>query len=214
MSTIIQLKEVCKIIKSNTIIDKVSLDIEQGEICGFVGHNGSGKSMIFRLITGLVIPTSGQVIVNGKTLHEDTSFPQNTSVILEKPGFLEHYSALDNLYFLAGIQKKVSKELVRTAIKRVGLDPDDRRAVKTYSLGMKQKLALAQAIMEQPDIILLDEPMNGLDEDSVSNIYKIISEENQRGATILMTSHHRADIETLCKKVYKVNSGKVSLFNE
>ena len=167
--------------------------------------------MLFRIITGLVKPTKGEVKVFGETLHKNKSFAGNTSVILEKPGFLEQYNGIDNLRFLAEIQMKIGIEKIRETLKRVGLDPEDKRPVKAYSLGMKQRLAIAQAIMEEPQLILLDEPMNGLDEEAVQNVYNIIKEENARGAAILLTSHHKVDIETLCNDVYRVNDGVVSL---
>jgi ABC-2 type transport system ATP-binding protein len=210
MSVEVQLNNVSKIIKGREILSNVTLTINKGSIVGFVGHNGSGKSMLFRIISGLVKPTLGDVQINGEILHQTISFPKSVSILLDKPGFLEHYSGFDNLKFLADIQRKISSEKIKLALHQVGLDPEDRRKVKTYSLGMKQKLAIAQAIMEEPDLILLDEPMNGLDEDSVKNVYDLIKAENARGATILLTSHHKVDIELLCKKVYKINSGKVS----
>ncbi|WP_019419880.1 ABC transporter ATP-binding protein [Paenibacillus sp. OSY-SE] len=210
MTSEVRLHQITKKIKGREVLSNVTLSIDQGKVVGFVGHNGSGKSMLFRIIAGLVKPSSGEISVFGERLHKDSSFPKNTSVVLEKPGLLEQYSGFDNLKFLADIQKKINDEQIKSAIQRVGLDPQDKRRVKAYSLGMKQKLAIAQAIMEEPDLILLDEPMNGLDEDSVQNVYDIVKKENERGATILITSHHRADVETLCHEVYKVNSGMVS----
>lgn len=202
-----ELKNVSKTIKGKEILKDVSISLEKGKVYGFVGANGSGKSMLFRAIAGLIKPSTGEVNVFGKVLHQDVSFPESISLILEKPGFLEQYSGFDNLKFLADIQRKISSEQIKAAISRVGLDPEDKRGVKAYSLGMKQKLAIAQAIMEEPDLLLLDEPMNGLDEDSVPKVYEIIREENKRGATVLLTSHHRIDIETLCDEVYQVNEG-------
>ncbi|WEG12850.1 ABC transporter ATP-binding protein [Pullulanibacillus sp. KACC 23026] len=210
MTAAVKLNSVSKKINGREILNNVTLDIEKGTIVGFVGHNGSGKSMLFRVISGLVKPSSGEVQIEGETLHQTISFPKNARIILEKPGFLESYSGFDNLKFLADIQQKISSEKIELAMQQVGLDPKDKRKVRAYSLGMKQKLAIAQAIMEEPDLILLDEPMNGLDEESVENVYELIKAENARGATILLTSHHKADIETLCQKVYKLNSGNVS----
>lgn len=205
----IQLKAVSKKIKGKEVLHDINLSLEKGKIYGFVGSNGSGKSMLFRVISGLVKPTKGQVIIFDEVLHKEISFPRSLSTIFEKPGFLEQYSGFSNLTFLARIQNKITDKDIKLAIQRVGLDPEDKRAVKTYSLGMKQRLAIAQAIMERPEIILLDEPMNGLDEESVKTIYNIIKTEYERGATILMTSHNKVDIETLCHEVYKVNSGHV-----
>ncbi|MBE3593568.1 MAG: ATP-binding cassette domain-containing protein [Candidatus Carbobacillus altaicus] len=206
----VQLNQVSKRIKGREVLSDVTLSIEKGKIVGFVGRNGSGKSMLFRVMTGLVKPTAGEVSIFGETLHRTISFPRSVGLILEKPGFLEHYSGFDNLKLLADIQRKIGPERIKESMVQVGLDPGDRRHVKAYSLGMKQKLAIAQAIMEEPELILLDEPTNGLDEDSVKKVYDLIKKENERGATILLTSHHKADIETLCHEVYKVDAGKVS----
>lgn len=206
----VQLNQVSKRIKGREVLSDVTLSIEKGKIVGFVGRNGSGKSMLFRVITGLVKPTTGEVSIFGETLHRTISFPRSAGLILEKPGFLEHYSGFGNLKLLADIQRKIGPERIKESMVQVGLDPGDRRPVKAYSLGMKQKLAIAQAIMEEPELILLDEPTNGLDEDSVKKVYDLIKKENERGATILLTSHHKADIETLCHEVYKVDAGKVS----
>ncbi|MDM5319550.1 ABC transporter ATP-binding protein [Bacillus altitudinis] len=207
--SIIELNAVTKLIRKQTVLEDINLSLAKGKIIGFVGHNGSGKTMLFRVIAGLVKPSAGEVIVSDQILHKQISFPKSISVLLEKPAFLEQYSGFDNLKFLADIQKRIDDQQIRQVIDSVGLNPDDKRSVKTYSLGMKQKLAIAQAIMEKPDIILLDEPMNGLDEDSVKNVYQLIKAENERGATVLLTSHHKKDIEELCHVVYKMNSGKI-----
>ncbi|MGN7323164.1 ABC transporter ATP-binding protein [Bacillus altitudinis] len=207
--SIIELNAVTKVIRKQTVLEDINLSLAKGKIIGFVGHNGSGKTMLFRVIAGLVKPSAGEVIVSDQILHKQISFPKSISVLLEKPAFLEQYSGFDNLKFLADIQKRIDDQQIRQVIDSVGLNPDDKRSVKTYSLGMKQKLAIAQAIMEKPDIILLDEPMNGLDEDAVENVYHLIRAENERGATVLLTSHHKQDIEKLCDVVYKMNSGKI-----
>ncbi|MFS3912963.1 ABC transporter ATP-binding protein [Bacillus australimaris] len=207
--SIIELNAVSKVIRKQTVLEDINLSLAKGKIIGFVGHNGSGKTMLFRVIAGLVKPSAGEVIVSDQILHKQISFPKSISVLLEKPAFLEQYSGFDNLKFLADIQKIIDDQQIRQVIESVGLNPDDKRSVKTYSLGMKQKLAIAQAIMEKPDIILLDEPMNGLDEDAVENVYHLIRAENERGATVLLTSHHKKDIEELCHVVYKINSGKI-----
>lgn len=157
------------------------------------------------MIAGLVKPSAGEVIVSDQILHKQISFPKSISVLLEKPAFLEQYSGFDNFKFLADIQKRIDDQQIRQVIDSVGLNPDNKRSV----LGMKQKLAIAQAIMGKPDIILLDEPMNGLDEDSVKNVYQLIKAENERGATVLLTSHHKKDTEELYHVVYKINSGKI-----
>lgn len=203
----IEVSNVSKVIKGRAVLQDINIYLEQGKVYGFVGHNGSGKSMLFRVICGLVKPSTGTVKLFEEVLHKDISFPRSASVILEKPGFLEHYSGFLNLKFLAKIRNQINDQDIKAAIERVGLDPTDHRPVKTYSLGMKQKLAIAQSIMEKPEIILLDEPMNGLDEDSVQKVYNIIKAEKQRGATILLTSHNKIDIESLCDEVYMLSEG-------
>lgn len=203
----IEVLNVSKVIKKRTVLQNINFQLERGKIYGFVGHNGSGKSMLFRVICGLVKPSVGKVKLFGDVLHQDISFPKSASVILEKPGFLEHYSGFSNLKFLASIRNEITDQDIKAAIAKVGLDPEDKRPVKAYSLGMKQKLAIAQSIMETPELILLDEPMNGLDEDSVQNVYDIINAEKQRGATILLTSHNKNDIESLCDQVYRLREG-------
>jgi len=203
----IEVSNVSKVIKKRTVLQNINFQLERGKIYGFVGHNGSGKSMLFRVICGLVKPTVGTVKLFGDVLHQDISFPKSASVILEKPGFLEHYSGFSNLNFLASIRNQITDQDIKAAIAKVGLDPEDKRPVKAYSLGMKQKLAIAQSIMEAPELILLDEPMNALDEDSVQNVYNIINAEKQRGATILLTSHNKIDIESLCDQVYRLSEG-------
>jgi len=203
----IEVSNVSKVIKKRTVLQNINFQLERGKIYGFVGHNGSGKSMLFRVICGLVKPSVGTVKLFGDVLHRDISFPKSASVILEKPGFLEHYSGFSNLKFLASIRKQITDQEIKAALSKVGLDPEDKRPVKAYSLGMKQKLAIAQSIMERPELILLDEPMNALDEDSVQNVYNIINAEKQRGATILLTSHNKIDIESLCDQVYRLREG-------
>ncbi|ADI25403.1 heme ABC exporter ATP-binding protein CcmA [Geobacillus sp. C56-T3] len=206
----IVLSNVSKTIKAREVLRNINLELESGKIYGFVGPNGSGKTMLFRVISGLVKPSSGTVAVFGQTLHQDVSFPSDISVLLEKPGFLEQYSGFDNLHFLAMIQNKIGEREVKEAIERVGLDPHDKRPVKAYSLGMRQRLAIAQCIMEKPQLMLLDEPMNGLDEKSVDQVYQIIREENKRGCTILLTSHNKVDIQSLCHEVYSMNEGVIT----
>lgn len=205
----IEVLNVSKTIKGKIVLKDINLHLGTGRIYGFVGHNGSGKSMLFRVISGLVKPSSGKVVVFGNVLHKDISFPKSVSIILEKPGFLENYSGFNNLKFLASIRNEINDQEIRETLERVGIDSLDNRPVKTYSLGMKQKLAIAQSIMEKPDLLLLDEPMNGLDEDAVQTVYNIIKAEKQRGATILLTSHHKGDIDSLCEEVYRLREGEL-----
>lgn len=206
----ITLVNVSKVIGKQKVLDCIDLQLENGQIHAFFGANGSGKSMLFRSICGLIKPTEGKVEINGKTLHKDCSFPDSIGIVIESPGFWESYTGLENLKMLASIKNKIDIKEIRRNIARVGLDPDDRRNFKKYSLGMKQRLAIAQAIMEQPDILILDEPTNALDEDGVDLVRSIILEEKYRGATILIASHNKEDLDILADKRFRVKNGKVT----
>ncbi|SFC42542.1 ATP-binding cassette domain-containing protein [Bacillus sp. UNCCL81] len=208
----IEVNELSKKIKNKVILDNISLQLKKGEIYGFYGRNGSGKTMFFRTICGLIKPTSGSITVDGKTLHIDVSFPSNLGVIIETPGFWPFYSAYENLLILSKIKKLITPEEVKDSIERVGLDPNDPSPVKNYSLGMKQRLGIAQAIMEKPDLIILDEPTNALDEDGVELTRQILLSEKERGATILLASHNKEDLNILADKKYKMVNGK--LYND
>lgn len=210
----IELKNIRKTIKNHEVLKDITLSLEKGKIYGFVGRNGSGKTMILRIISGLVIPTSGELIVDGEDLSKKRSFPKNMSILFDKTGFLEAYNSFDNLKFLAMIQNKATNAMIYEAIEKVGLDPHDKRKINAYSLGMKQKLAIAQSFMEKPDLMILDEPFNSLDEKSVFNTHAILKEENERGATILITSHIRQDIENLCDEVFSLSDGVLSEEND
>lgn len=205
----IEVKNVTKTIKGNHILENINLNLEKGNIYGFVGRNGSGKTMLFRTICGLIRPTSGEVVVDGKIISKDIDFPESCGVILETPGFWDNHTGLECLENIASIKSIINEDIIVSWMLKLGLDPKDRRTFKKYSLGMKQKLALVQALMESPDLIILDEPTNGLDEESVNSLKKILKEEKQRGATILMASHNRTDIEELSNKIFKIDCGKI-----
>lgn len=206
----ITLANVSKVIGKQTVLDRIHLQLERNQIHAFFGTNGSGKSMLFRAICGLLKPTAGEVIIDGKTLHKDCSFPESIGVVIESPGFWNAYTGLENLQMLAAIKNKINVNDIRQAIARVGLDPADGRTFKKYSLGMKQRLAIAQALMEQPDILILDEPTNALDEDGVELIRAIILEEKRRGATILIASHNKEDVDILADHRFRVKNGTVN----
>ncbi|RBP44142.1 ATP-binding cassette domain-containing protein [Garciella nitratireducens] len=206
----IEVKQCSKIIKGKIILDNINLQLEKGKIYGFVGKNGSGKTMLFRAICGLIKPSQGLISINGEVLHKDISFPRNVGVIIESPGFWDELTGYENLELLSKIKGLIGEKEIRHAIERVGLKHDDSRIYKKYSLGMKQRLAIAQAIMESPDLLILDEPTNGLDEEGVDLIRKIILEENQRGSTVLITSHNKEDISILAEKIYRVIDGKLT----
>ncbi|PHO07991.1 multidrug ABC transporter ATP-binding protein [Thermoanaerobacterium thermosaccharolyticum] len=205
----LEVTNLSKNIGQNEILKNINLNLEKGTIYGFFGRNGSGKTMLFRALCGLIKPTSGTITINNKVLHRDISFPESIGVIIESPGFWDHYTGFENLKVLSSIKNIIGDEDIRKSIKRVGLDPDDRRIYKKYSLGMKQRLAIAQAIMERPDIIILDEPTNSLDENGVQLVREILLEEKKRGALILIASHNKDDIDILSDVKYKVDNGSV-----
>ena len=202
--------KVGKTIKDREVLKDVTLSLESGSIYGFVGANGSGKTMLFKVLSGLVKPTTGKIILNGKELHRDFDVLPNMGLILENAGLYPEKTGFQNLRYLAGLRKEVGDDEIREAIKRVGLNPDDKRSFRKYSLGMKQRIIIAQAIMEAPDILFLDEPCNSLDEEGVERIRRIIREEKERGALILLASHMREDIDYLADTVYEVKEGRVS----
>lgn len=205
----LEVTNLSKNIGQNKILKNINLNLEKGTIYGFFGRNGSGKTMLFRALCGLIKPTSGTITIDNKVLHRDISFPESIGVIIESPGFWDHYTGFENLKVLSSIKDIIGDEDIRKSIKRVGLDPDDRRIYKKYSLGMKQRLAIAQAIMERPDIIILDEPTNSLDENGVQLVREILIEEKKRGALILIASHNKDDIDILSDVKYKVDDGSV-----
>lgn len=201
---------ISKSIKKREILSDISLCLKSGNIYGFVGRNGSGKTMLFRALSGLMGIDSGSITWGGKILHKDFSVLPSLGIILENAGLYPNYTGMENLSYLAGLTKKAGREEIKNAISRVGLDPGDKRLYGKYSLGMKQRLAIAQAIMEKPDVIMLDEPTNGLDETGVGEIRKVILEEKERGALILVASHNREDIQILADELYRVENGRVS----
>ena len=192
------------------MVQEVTAEFRQGEITGIVGRNGSGKTVLFKMICGLLQPTAGKITVNGKQIGKDVDFPESIGVIIETPGFLPFQSGYRNLMEIAGINRKISKEEVREAMRQVGLNPDSRKPVGKYSLGMRQRLGIAQAIMENPDVLVLDEPMNGLDETGVEEIRKLFLGLKESGRTLLIASHNKEDIEVLCDKVYRMDGGVLS----
>lgn len=198
----IRMTGVSKRIKDRYVLSNINLSFEKGKIYGIVGINGSGKTMLLRAIAGLLHLTEGTV--------EYADGTPTMGVIIENPGFLMNYSGYENLKILARIRNVIGDIEIRKALTLVGLDPGDKNKVKTYSLGMKQKLAIAQAIMEEPDVLILDEPFRGLDAESVKNIRSVLKDYNQRGGTIFLTSHNSEDIKTLCDYVYQMQEGKAA----
>ena len=198
-----------KMIRGKLILSEVNLCLKSGKIYGFVGKNGSGKTMLFRALSGLMRIDSGSIVWEGKTLHKDFSVLPSLGIIIENVGLYPSFTGIQNLTYLANLTKRIGQEKIIHAITRVGLNPYDKRVYGKYSLGMKQRLAIAQAIMEEPDVIMLDEPTNALDETGVAEIRKIILEEKERGALILVASHNKEDIQVLADELYKVENGQV-----
>lgn len=200
---------VTKVIGHNTVIDSISCTMQTGSITGLKGINGSGKTMMMRLIAGLIYPTEGQVIVDGKVIGKEISFPPSVGVMLENPAFLDTYSGYDNLKLLAGINHSISDSDIEQALSRVGLLENKDKKYKKYSLGMKQRLGIAAAIMEHPDILLLDEPTNSLDESGVELVKQIVREERARGATVILSCHDAAILEDLADEIISIKLGKI-----
>ncbi len=205
----IQLQNVSKKIKTNQVLNNISYTFEEGKVYGLYGRNGSGKTMLLRAVSGLIRLDSGSIYVDGKKLHEEISFPDNTGIVIENMELLPRFSARQNLKILAKIRNKADDRSITEALKRVGLDPDSTLKVKKFSLGMKQRLNIAQAIFEKQKLILLDEPTNALDEKGVGLIYDIIREEREKGAVIVIATHHKEDLEELCDVVLKIDEGKI-----
>lgn len=203
------IKELYKNIQGKQILKNINLNMDYGKVYGLVGRNGSGKTMLFRALSGLIRPTSGQIFVKGKELYRDMELIENLGIVIENAGLYPEFTGFENLKFLADANQKINDEEIRNAILRVGLDPDDKRTVKKYSLGMKQRIVIAQAIMEKPDLLLLDEPTNSLDENGVEMVRVIIKEEAQRGALVLLASHSKEDISLLCEKIFLMKDGEL-----
>ena len=203
----VEIKNYCKSIKSRPILNNVSYNFEYGKIYGIYGHNGSGKTMLLRAIAGLLVPDSGSVVIDGKVLHKDMTFPPSIGIVIENMNLLPQYNAFDNLKILGKIKKTATDEDIKTALERVGLKSDLK--VKKFSLGMKQRLNIAQAVFEKQKIILLDEPTNALDNDGVQLIYKLLKEEKERGALVVITTHHKEDLEEVCDVVLKMTEGEL-----
>lgn len=205
----IQLHNVNKKIKTNQVLNNISYTFEERKVYGLYGRNGSGKTMLLRAVSGLIRLDSGSIYVDGKKLHEEISFPENTGIVIENMELLPRFSARQNLKILAKIRNTADDRSITEALKRVGLDPDSTLKVKKFSLGMKQRLNIAQAIFEKQKFILLDEPTNALDEKGVELIYDIIREEREKGAVIVIATHHKEDLEELCDVVLKIDEGKI-----
>ena len=200
----IKIKDLTKSFDGVEVLSHISMTLESGKIYGLVGRNGSGKTMLMKHILGFVSPTSGSITIDGKVLGKDI-----IGAIIENPGFLPGYSGFRNLKMLASIRHKISDEEIKNAIRLVGLDPESKKHVGKYSLGMRQRLGLAQALMEHPDILLLDEPLSGLDNDGVQEMYQILLKQREAGKLIVVASHSSEDIRVLCDEIFHFDKGKM-----
>lgn len=202
--------EICNVSKrfgEHIVLNNITARFQEGNIYGIVGRNGSGKTVLLECICGLMHQDNGTIIVNGKTIGEKIDIADNVGVIIETPGFLPNYSGFKNLQLLMGVSKKINSSTISTVMEMVGLNPHDKKKVGKYSLGMRQRLGIAQAIMENPDILLLDEPMNGLDKEGVIEMRQLFLKKKSEGKLILLASHNREDIELLCDEVYEMENG-------
>lgn len=211
MTDVIIIENLTKKFKETEVLSNINITFEKGKIHGLIGRNGSGKTMLMKCICGLVPVTSGTISINGKIVGKDIEITENIGVIIENPGFIPSYSAYQNLFFLSKITSKIGKSEIRNSIQSVGLDPDNKKHVGKYSLGMRQRLGLAQAIMENPDILILDEPMNGLDKEGVADMRKYLLNLKEQGKTILLASHSAEDIEILCNTVCEMDKGRLTV---
>lgn len=205
----IKVKNVSKTLKHQMVLNNVSVTFENGKIYGLRGKNGAGKTMLLRAISGLINIDEGTIEIDGKLLHKDMDFPESLGILIENNNLLEEYTSLKNLTLLSKIKNIVNEDEIRNSIIRVGLNPDDKKTVKKFSLGMKQRLAIAQAVFEKPDIILLDEPTNAIDDDGVELVKKILLEEKQRGATIIITSHDLDELREIADEIFVMKDGKL-----
>ena len=200
-------ENVTKAFGGQEVLKTVCVKFEMGKIYGIVGRNGSGKTVLLKCICGLLYPSTGTVTVGGKVVGKDVDYPENVGFIIETPGFLPRYSGLKNLKYLASVRGKVKEDEIRKYMELVGLNPDDKKHVGNYSLGMRQRLGIAQALMENPDILILDEPMNALDNNGVEEMRTVLLKMKEQGKLIIIASHVRDDIDILCDEVYGIDAG-------
>ena len=205
----VEVKDYVKTIGKATVLDHVSYTFKSGKIYGLRGKNGSGKTMLMRLISGLIRPTKGQVLIDGEVVSKDIPFPRSLGVLIEGPAFLDDYSAMDNLKLIAYPKGKVTEDEIKAVLSEVRLDPKSRKKYKKFSLGMKQRLGIAAAVMEHPDLILLDEPTNALDESGVDMLGDIVKKEKERGAVLIVSSHDRDILEDISDEIYDLDQGEI-----
>ncbi|WP_042274411.1 ABC transporter ATP-binding protein [[Clostridium] dakarense] len=211
MNVAIKLEDVTKSYNGTNILNNISIEINKGETVGIIGANGSGKSVLFKVICGFVSPDSGATFIRGSKLGEKIDFPEDVGVFINEPGYISIFNGFQNLKFLADINNKIDDKKIKHTMEKVGLNPNNKAKVQDYSLGMKQKLGIAQAIMEDQDILVLDEPFNALDYKTYEDIKNIIKYLKDEGRTILLTSHNFEDIQQLCDRIYIIEEGKLKL---
>lgn len=210
----ISVQDVHKSFGEEEVLKGISREFEAGKIHGIVGNNGSGKTVLMKCICGFLFPSSGRILVRGKQVGKDMDYPENMGIIIETPGFLPNLTGLKNLKLLANLNRKINEQDIRHAIKRVGLDPDLKKPVGKYSLGMRQRLGIAQAIMEDPSLLILDEPLNGLDKNGARHMRQLIKELRTEGKTILLASHNQIDIDELCDTVCEMDNGIMTMIRD
>ena len=206
-NTAIHVQGVSKSFGDAEVLHEVSRDFEEGKIHGIVGNNGSGKTVLMKCICGFLRPDKGSILVRGKQVGRDMDFPDDMGIIIETPGFLPKMSGSKNLALLASLRRRIDREAIRRSIERVGLDPDSKKPVGKYSLGMRQRLGIAQAIMENPSLLILDEPLNGLDKTGAADMRALIKELRSQGKTVILASHNQTDIDELCDTVCEMDAG-------
>ena len=214
MNIAIHIEHISKNFGAEQVLQNVSHDFEEGKIHGIVGNNGSGKTVLMKCICGFLLPTNGKILVNYKQVGKECDFPENMGIIIETPGFLPGLTGMKNLQILASLKRKIGKDTIWKTIERVGLDPSLKKTVGKYSLGMRQRLGIAQAIMENPSILILDEPLNGLDKSGVEQMRNLIKGLRTEGKTIILASHNQLDIDELCDTVCEMDGGIMSVVRE
>lgn len=214
MTKVIEATNISKSFSGQEILRNVNWSVDQGKTVGVVGGNGSGKSVLFKVVCGLVRADEGDVKVRGQLLGQEMDFPENIGVFINSPGFIDIYTGYKNLLYLAQINGRITESKIKETMRLVGLNPDNKTKVKDYSLGMKQKLGIAQAIMEDQDILVLDEPFNALDYKTYNDVKEIVRSLQEEGRTILLTSHHFEDIEELCDEVYIIVDSELQVLTE
>ena len=214
METCIEVQNAVKRFRDQVVLKNVSISFEKGQIHGIVGRNGSGKTVLMKCICGFLIPDGGSITVNGERVGVDVDFPRDMGLIIETPGFLPNVTGIKNLEILASLNKKIGLREIAASMRAAGLDPLMKKPVGKYSLGMRQRLGIAQAIMEDPALLILDEPLNGLDKHGVAEMRKLIKGLKEQGKTILLANHNQGDIDELCDTVCEMDAGVMTMIRE